>query len=238
MTKKKLSKKVIYTANLNGLNEADELKKIIAYGHAAKDNAELVPDIKPEAAELLGKTTIIDNKVTEHTNLMNQMKSLTEEINNLQAEAKNIVVDQWLPYVQENLSDDIEGGKKLGFGVRGLDNGTSPETIGKAAESHPVIIRIDMNVQLQHVLHIVNSETSKVKLPDDAEYLAVYRQIGGTPPIDIANMKEAGMAKRGKYASKFKAEDKGKIVYYILAYISKKTNEPLEMSPVYTAFVN
>ena len=78
MTKKKLSKKVIYTANLNGLNEADELKKITAYGQAAKENPELVPDIKPVATELLGKTTIIDNKVTEHTNLMNQMNPINK----------------------------------------------------------------------------------------------------------------------------------------------------------------
>ena len=236
MTKKKLNKKVIFTANLNGLSKADELKKITAYGQAVKDNTVLVPDILPVATELLSKVAIINTKIIAHTNLTKQLTSATEELNNLQQEVKNIVVDQWLPYVQENLSNDIEGAMELGFGVKGQS--TTVETKGKADESHPVIIRIDMNVQLQHTLHIVNSETSLPTRPDDAEYLAVYRQIGGVAPIDIANLKEAGIAKRGKYASKFNAEDKGKSVFYILAYISKKTLEPLEMSPVYSAIIN
>ena len=238
MTKKKLDKKVIYTANLGGLTEGDELLKITAYGQAVKDNPTLTTDIDPAATVLLAMTTAINAKFVERTNLMKQLKSLTEGINSQIDDARNIVLDNWLPFVQENHSDNIENGKKLGFGVKGQDNGTAPETKGKATESHPVIIRIDMNVHLQHKLHFVNSETSKPKMPKDAMDIAIYSQIGGVMPNDTANMKYDGPSTDNKFVKKFSADDLGKTVFYIVVYIGRKSKQPQGMSPVYSAVIN
>jgi len=223
MSKKTFKKKVIVTANFGGLNETETTEKAEGYGTAMKANPDIVAGIKPTAVELLEKVGNVKSIALEYAEIVKSLKSKTEEFHIAQQEVKDIIVNQWVGQVQTACGDDTKSIKLLGFGIKGDDNSTSDDVIGKAVESFPIINSITSKAHLIHVLDIKNSETCKRRLPKDAKQTNIYGQIGGTTaPNDVTKMINLGIASKGKYTQTFDPADFGKPVYYIPAYISKK----------------
>ena len=174
----------------------------------------------------------------ERTEMIKALKSKTTEIETAQDVLKDIIINKWVLQVQEACGNNTKNIILLGFGLKGVDNGTSDEVVGMAVDSHPMISGIDTKVHLQQKLHIINNVTGGIKLPNDAKQINVYGQIDGIAPNNISTMINFGIARRGKYLHDFDVADIGKIVYYIVAYINKKTLKPMEMSPVMSAYIS
>lgn len=237
-TKKKLSKKLIVTVNFDGLSEPKLGQKMTDMATAAQNNPTIVPGLTPTPASVLAKILARQTLLTQRDTLRASQKQNTEQIHQAETDLKNIFTDQWATQVQLAIGTDASKAKLLLFGVKGEDSGHSDVVVAKAANSHPMISRIDSNVHLQQTLHTNNSISGNNKLPDDAKQIDIYEQIGGTAPADIKLMTHVGIAKRGKFINHFEAADLGKTVFYIAAYIDKKTLKPLELSPVASAIVN
>jgi hypothetical protein len=205
---------------------------------AALSNTTMVPALNPTPAQVQAKSTNLNNLLIARDNLRAQQKQNTELIIKDEDDLTNIINSQWVPYIQQQIAGDISKAKLLNFGVKGIDDGHTDKQIDIAAESHPVISRIDENVHLQQTLHFINSRSGKNKLPKDAKQVDIYEQIGGTIPASIKTMTHAGIAKRGKFINHFDVADLNKVVYYIAVYIDKKTLLPLEQSPVASGIVN
>jgi hypothetical protein len=234
----KLVKKVIVTSNLKGKTETDLLKAVNDRIQAALNNTSIVPALNPTPAQMQTKTQNYATLLVTRDTLRAQQKQNTALILQAEADILNNINSQWVPYIQQQIAGDISKAKLLGFGVKGIDNGQADELVEKAAETHPIISRTDVNVHLQHALYITNSRSGKNKLPADAKHIEIYEQIGGTAPTSIKTMVHAGIAKKGKFINHFDDADLGKTVYYIAVYIDKKTLQPLEQSPVVSAMIN
>jgi hypothetical protein len=232
-----MTKKLIVTANLKGLPEANFVQKITGMVQAAQANPTVVSNLTPTAAVVLTKIQGFQGLLVTRDNLRKQQKQNTELILAAETDITNIITSQWAPQVQQAIAGDASKAKLLGFGVKGEDSGHTDNVVTKAAESHPIISRVDMNIHLQHTLHVVNSQSGHTKLPDDAKQIDIYEQIGGTAPADIKLMQHIGIVKKGKFINHFEAADMGKTVFYMAVYIDKKTLKPLELSPVVSAQV-
>ena len=235
---KKLNKKLIVTSNLKGKNRLQFVKAVNIKIKAATDNNAIVPDLDPTPVQMQAKSDNLSGLLSLHKSLQAQMKSVIEQISQAKDDITNDINSGWVPYVQKKIAGDESKAKLLGYGVKGIDNGHSDEVVGKASNSCPFISRIDVNVHLQHTVFILNTESGKKKLPDDARQVDIYVQIGGEPPIGIKSMTYLGQAYRGKFINNFETADAGKTVYYIAVYISKKTRKPLEESRVVSAMIN
>lgn len=238
MAKKKLKKKVVLTADLKGLTEADFVTKAETFVQGAIDNASVVPGLNPNTTVEQGKIDTYKNLLSKGETLKNQQKANTELIVATRADINNDIVSKWMPYAQAQVGDNIDLARALGYGIKGQRTAGTGINAEKAAESHPAITRIDEGVHLQHTLHTVNSHSGKNKLPPDAKHIEIYEQIGGTVPTGIKSMTRVGICKHGKFINHFTETDLGKTVYYIAVYVDKKSLMVLEQSPVESAIVN
>lgn len=236
-TKKKLFKKLIITTNFYGLSESELPIKMTGMATAALNNPWVVPGLYPAPDDVITLIQARQTLLIKRDLLLAEQKKITEQIHQADTNLKNIFTDLWANQLQQAIGGDESKAKLLGFGIKGVDSGHTSDVVGKAADSHPHITRIENNVHLQQTLHTFNSESGHNKLPADARQIDFYEQIGGTPPTDIKQMKHVGIAKRGKFINHFEAEDLGKTVYYIAVYIDKKTLKPLRQSPVVSATV-
>jgi hypothetical protein len=171
------------------------------------------------------------------------MKQITAQIHANDVNLTNIFVEQWAPLVKTAIGNDPVKAKLLGWGIKSFDSGHTPTSAALAKEiviaSRPEITRIDINVHLQHSIHIVNNISGKRRLPKGILRIDVYGQTGGTMPTDFSLMGRAlGQASRGKFVHAFTMADVGKIQYYIAVYIDKKTKQPVAQSPVASAMIN
>jgi len=235
---KKLVKKVIVTSNLKGLSETELVKAVNDKIQAALNNTSIVPALNPTPAQMQTKTQSLSALLVTRDTLKAQQKQNTALILQATSDILNNINSQWIPYIQQQIAGDISKAKLLGFGVKGIDNGQADVVAEKAADTHPVIARMDVNAHLQQTLHIINSRSGKNKLPPDAAQIEIYQQIGGTAPTGIKTMTHAGIAKKGKFITHFDVADLGKTVYYVAVYIDKKTLQPLEQGPVASAIIN
>ena len=238
MTQKKLVKIAEPTANLSGLNDGDFIVKADGYGQAMLNKPLIVPGIKPTAVELIAE--VDDWKVLqqEREQILKDSIAKTEEMAAKRSKINHIIAKEWLGQVQIACKGDIALYKELGYGTKGVDNGTSTEVVGKASESTPIITNIEINSYLQHKVHISNNMSMSEAVPADASALYLYEQIGGVEPLTTAGMQFLGAVKNAKFITEFQPEDLGKTVYYMAVYIDRKTNKPLTLSPVAKAVIN
>jgi len=239
MTKKVINKQVTVTANLTGLTDADFSSKTGGYGQAVTENILLLPTITPAGTVVTTKVGLLNTMFLDRDDIIKLLKAKTAEIAAAKAELNNIVVVQWVPQIQEACGGDPEKIKLIGFGIKGIDDGKAAVVVGMASGSHPIINYVDTKVHLQHTVSIINSLTGGRAVAKGASRTEVYMQIGGTvPPNDISKMSHVGAAKKGFRKVNFDISNLGNTVYYIAVYIDKKTGDPLEMSPVYSAFIS
>ena len=184
------------------------------------------------------KATTLDSLYATRDSLRQQQKTNTEQIIETQNDLVNSITSLWMPQVQQAIASDATKAKTLGYGIKSEDTGHTDNVVAKAADSHPMVNHVDINIHLQHTLHIINSISGHAKLPADANQIDIYEQLDGTAPTTIKGMQYLGIAKKGKFINHFDSTDLGKTVHYIVVYIDKKNLKPLEISPVVSTVVN
>ena len=237
-TQKVLNKMFILTSNLGKLAKGDFSKKARGYVTAMTSHPTYVPDLKPTVAEADIEVAKLETLHTKKGEIAKAGKANTADIKAQEKKVKKIITYEWMSQAQEALNGDESKAKELGYGVKGLDNGTSTPTIGKAKSSHAIVTKIETEVGLQHTVHLVNNETMSTILPDGVETLNFYEQIGGVSPISTDSMELLGIVKNGRYINSFQVADIGKTAFYIFCYTAKKTEKVLQMSPVFSAKIN
>jgi hypothetical protein len=240
----KLVKELILTANISELTEVEKLNKETAIANAHAANPTVVPGLTPTPSSVLTLINTQNGYYTQRETLREQLKQVTKLIHTGDENLNNIFVNQWRSQTQTAIGSDESKAKLLGWGIKNIDSGHTPTdaTVSKeiVLASLPVIIKIDLNSHLLHILHIRNNITGKRKLPAGILRIEIYGQIGGTLPTDYSLMgRSLGQASRGKFTTtQYPLADVGKVVYYIAVYISKKTKQPIAQSPVASAIIN
>ncbi|MEI6823445.1 MAG: hypothetical protein WCL51_16055 [Bacteroidota bacterium] len=238
MSKKKLIKKLVVTSNLHKLSKGKFSTKSKSIANALIANPTYVTNIDPLPETVLTEIQKFDDLGVNGKTLSDALKENSKCLIDQKGVILDMVNDNWIIQVQMAVKGDIAKVLKLGFGVKGVDNGTVPAIVGKVVDSHPIISQTDTNVHQQHTLHIINSETGSKKQPADAISTYIYQLIGTTAPSSINQMSYKGIVSKGKYINKFDSLDLGKVVYYIAIYVNKKTLELMEPSPVSSAIIN
>ena len=236
-TQKVLNKMFILTSNLGKLTSGAFAKKAKGYVTAMGSHPTYVPGLKPTVEDAEIEVAKLETLQETKGEIAKAGKANTADIKAQVKKVKKIITYEWMSQAQEALNGDESKAKDLGYGIRGIDNGTSAPTIGKAATSHAIVTKIETEVALQHTVHAVNNETMSSVFPEGVESLNIYEQIGGVSPISIEGMDMIGIVKNGKFINSFAVEDIGKTVYYILCYTDKKTGKILPMSPVFSAMI-
>ncbi len=243
MAKKVLSRKLILTADFTGLTLEEKLTKQANMAKAQTNNPLLVPGLNPTAAaveaDITALTDPISGLIHERGVIRAQEESLTLAINKAETAIKDIIVSQWMPQTQTALTGTTNAevnAALLLFGIKGQTSGHTPVTVAslsKTASSAPVIVKIDIDVHGQHILHVHNNITGKIGHPKDVLRVDIYAQTGGTAPANLAALVTngggwLGTTKRGKYINQFTvtAANQGKVEYYIAVYIEKATKKP------------
>jgi len=236
--KKLLNKMFILTSNLSGLAKGLFATTARGYVAAMGSHPTYIPNLKPTVEEADIEVTKLETLQITKGEIAKAGKANTADIKAQIIAVKKIITYEWMSQAQEALNGDESKAKDLGYGIRGIDNGTSAPTIGKAKSSHAIVTKIETEVSLQHTVHTVNNETMSTVLPDGVESLNIYEQIGGVSPISTDGMEMLGIVKNGRYINSFAVADIGKTAYYILCYIAKKTEKKLQMSPVFSAIIS
>jgi len=237
MADQNFNKDVIVVADLSGLSNKDKVEKIGVYGTLMTDNPLIVPNISPTGAILTTKVGLIEEMMLKHKTIEEVLIALTKEIKKQIKEASDIVVKEWVPQVQKACNGNIVDITTLGFGVKNSKVLITPATRGRITNSNPIISNIDTSTHLKHDIFVINSKTGKLAKPVDALQTNVYGQIGGVAPNDVNKMVTFGIIDRGNYLHEFDPADLGKPVYYMAAYLSKKTRKPVAVSPLFSAFI-
>ncbi len=237
---KKLIKKLIVVSGIAGLRLTDFVLKVGGFATAATANPTIAPDLDPTPVALKLSVDALEKKIEDRVELEKQVKAKTVAINNAVEEITTDINDGWCLQIQEAVNGDVEKVKLLGFSIKGEGTGgVSTEIVGRASSSNAIISSIDSNAHMEHTIHVINSANGSVGVPPDAKSINIYMQVGGTvPPNDIDKMTYLGTIKRGKFVKEFTQDDIGKTVYYIVVYISRKTEKPMRYSPVVSATVN
>jgi len=245
MSPKVVNKKIIVTANCDGLTEA-ELGKLfnkLQNGGANNCPAGLVLNPTPAAVET--KITARTALYTTRSGLEAQMKQNTKDIHTADSGLKTIFTDQWANEIQNFAGITVNQIEGMGFGIKGLEpQGLLVMDAARTATSAPVIIRIEIDIKGQHTLHVHNNITGKIGHPSDVLRVDIYGQTGGTAPTSLATLIAngggwLGSCKRGKYVNTFtvSAANQGKSEFYIAVYILKSTGKPAAQSVVESASI-
>ena len=237
MADQNFNRDVIVVADLSGLSNKDKVEKIGVYGTLMTDNPLIVPNISPTGAILTTKVGLIEEMMLKHKTIEEILIALTKEIKKQIKEASDIVVKEWVPQVHKACNGNIVDITTLGFGVKNSKVLITPATRGRITNSNPIISNIDTSVHLKHDIFVINSKTVKLAKLVDALQTNVYGQIGGVVPNDVNKMVTFGIIDRGNYLHEFDPADLGKPVYYMAAYLSKKTRKPVAVSPLFSAFI-
>ena len=232
-----LEKDVIVVADLSGIPAKQKVEKIGVYANLMTDNPTIVANISPTAAVLQTKVDLINAKFVKHKTMEEALMAFTKEINKDVKEASDVVVKEWVGQVSKACAGNILLIEKLGFGVKNTKVKLTTATRGRVTNSNPIISEVDSSVPNRHKIFVINSKTGKAGKPADALQTSVYGQIGGVTPNDVNKMITFGIIDRGVYIHDFDPADKGKVVFYIIAYISKKTKKAVAFSPVFMAYI-
>ncbi len=236
-SQKILNKMFILTSNIGKLTKRAFATKARGYVTAMGSHPTYVLNLTPTVADADIEVAKLEKLYDTKGEIAKAGKANTADIKAQEKVIKKIITYQWMSQAQEALDGDESKAKDLGYGIRGVDNGTSAPTIGKAKSSHAIVTKIETEVSLQHTVYAVNNETLSSVVPDGIGSLNVYEQIGGVSPVSTDSMDMLGVIKNGKFINSFVVEDIGKIAYYILCYTEKKTGKVLQMSPVFSAMI-
>ena len=199
-----------------------------------------VATVLPAPLTIKTKLGVIKGWGEEKKQASNLLKSINEKINAGVREVRIVINGPWCSQVEATPGITAAGVKLINMRVKGeVTDGVDTKVVGRASNSNPMIAKIETDVHMKHTIHIINSVSGKVGVPDDAESLIIYMQVGGVePPTDINKMTYLGKVKRGKYVNGFTQDDVGKTVYYICVYTEHKTEKAMTYSPVAIAVVN
>ncbi len=237
MTKKKLKKEVLVTANQSDLTESEFMTDSYDKIGAATDHSSIVTlDPLPAAVK-----TMLDGlaaKMSKKVALEQEHKSLTTEIHEGSDDVRKIFARQWAVQIETAIGDDYSQAQLFKFGIKNVDNGKTDNPLATAANSLPVITRILNDVEMQHTIFFLNSLTGNVAIPDGGDHIDVYEWTGeGMPPRDLKKLTYLGVAKYGKFVNIFAPDDKGKTIWYIAVYVSKKTKTANQLSVAESSIV-
>ena len=231
-----LNPKTIVTVLFKGLTFAEFLVKVKSMAQALVTYTGLFPTLNPTPANFQTEVNTLDTLETKEKNLVQQLKANTEAKNKQKKKVNDIAVN-YASQIQNTTGVTVENIKKVGFGVKGVDDQQAPDEV-KVANSKPTIEEIDQNRKLEHTLTIHNDITGKIGLPNDAKHADVYEFFGGAqPPVDIKKMTYLGAATRGKYTNHFLPDQVGQLVWYIVVYVPKKKGGVPEISNAVSATV-
>jgi len=234
MSKKKLVKKMIIVLLFYGLALEEKLQKMfnIATAHAA--NATLVTGLTPTPATILTKIAATRTLINNRDALLEQAKSITQEIIDNVDDLTNTYVSEWATLTQNSGITEANA-ILLGYSIKG-----KKEVVPFPAGSAPLVSTIDITVHNQHTIRIVNNLSGKSGLPPEVLRMDVYGQTGGERPADLAALIAngggyLGTAGRGKYVHKYTVAKAGDVEYYIIVYVDKVTKKPFAYSIVASA---
>ncbi|MHB8260537.1 MAG: hypothetical protein ACYDCN_02030 [Bacteroidia bacterium] len=245
-SKKVIVKKVVLTADFQGLTKEEKLSKETDMAKAQKDNPLLVPGLNPTAVSVQNRIIALTDP---NTGLIPELEAVRANektlVGQIDAEIKaieSIIVSEWMPQTQSAIGGDVNKAATLKFGVKGISGGKAQtitvDEMGRTIGSAPVIIRIDVIAGVQ-TLHVRNNITGKIGHGKNILRADVYGQTGGTMPTDLATLIAngggwLGTVKRGKFINPIAVTtgNKGKEEYYIVTYIDKITLKPVAYSIV------
>ena len=236
-TQKILNKMFILTSNISKLSKGLFATTARGFVTAFTTLSTYVPNLTPTVADADIEVSKLEALHVEKGEIKKAGKANTANIKKQEKVIKKIITYEWMSQTQDAIDGDESKAKDLGYGIKGVDNGTSTSTIGKAAKSHAIASTIETDVSSQHTVNVVNNETLSTVIPDGIECLNIYEQIGGISPVSTDSMELLGIVKNGKYINSFQVADKGKTVYYVFCYVEKKTEKKLGLSPVFSAVV-
>ncbi|MEI8203860.1 MAG: hypothetical protein WCH34_12640 [Bacteroidota bacterium] len=228
---------IIVVPKVSNLSDSDFIANIKAKANAQISHPLYVPLLDPLASVVLDKVNLIETKMDERTELLNQAQGKTKEINSGKKELVGIMNKKWAGQVQNACGDNTAKIKELAFSYK-KEHTPEPPNV----ESIPVCDRIVTNVPGMHILWITNNISKKKALPSGILRTDIYGQTGGTAPADLTQLIAngggyLGEADKGKFINTLPGGNKGKIEYYILVYILKKTKKPFSYSIVYSAVI-
>ncbi len=240
MAKKKiLIKEMEVVAGMSGTPIGTQLKTADAICDAiiANPDIAIVKPIAPNVKTMIASVFLME---IERNEFLKKVNSLTDKIFAGTREIRVIINSQWCSQVQATPGITAADILLLGLKIKGEGaGGVQAKVVNKISISNPLISKIESNTHMHHTVHVINSAKGNRGLPPDAISINVYIQIGGTTlPTDIDKMTYVGKIINGKINKEFSPEDVGKIAYYIVVYIDRKTNEPMIYSPVASALIN
>ncbi len=228
---KKLKKKLILVLAFRALTLPEKLQKMmdIALAHIAKPS---YVTLNPLPAAVKTQIEAAQTLYTEREALLEQYKSKTQELHDVEDVLNNTYVDNWLTQTQAATGMTAARAKELGYKVKG-----DKEKVVLPENSAPAISRISINVHGQHTLYFLNTLSGKVGLPEGVLRIDLYGQTGGTRPADLAALIAngggyLGQASRGKFVYTFNVTKPGDLEYYIAVYVDKTTKKPIRFSVV------
>ncbi len=229
--------KVKLTPNVSKLGEDDFESESGAIIAAVGTHATVVPGLNPTPAAMQDKWDDRKDIKLKKKDLLDQVKQCDADLEVARIDITNNLTDDWAPQIQKIIAGDVGKAHLLRFHIIGSN--PPPPT---PEESTPLCTRIDINISGKHTLHIIDNLTQKKALPKDILRTDVFAQTAGTTPTNLAEMitnggGRIGEAYKGKFVHELPAGNKGKIEYYILVYISKKTRKPFSYSIVYSATI-
>src|ERR1017187_9275376 len=122
---RKLSKKIILTANFRNQTEGEKLRKIGDIAAFNSDNPTIVPALDPPAATVSSKVATIRDLITERDVMRGVLQGFTQQIHDDIDELKNICIDQWMSQTQTAIGGDVSKATLLGWGIKGISAGHS-----------------------------------------------------------------------------------------------------------------
>ena len=231
-----LNPKTIVTVLFKGLTFAEFLVKVKAMAQTLVTNSGLFPTLNPAPSSFQTEVNNLDTMETKEKNLIQQLKANTEAKKKQKKKVNDIAV-AYATQIQNTTGVTVENIKKVGFGVKGVDDLQAPDEV-LVSNSKPTIEEIDQNRHQEHTLTIHNDVTGKIGLPADAKHVDVYEFFGGAqPPTDIKKMTYLGTASRGKFTNHFLPDQVGQVVWYIVVYVPKKKGAVAEISKAVSATV-
>jgi hypothetical protein len=218
---KQLKKKLIVTANLDNLKEADFCSKANSIINAHLHNPTYVPGLTPPATDMETESQAIEDMILHRSRLEAELKATNVSIREQVRKIKNVIVSEWAPQVQNAVGNDESKVKGLGYGIKGKYNGKSLPTYNMT-NSYPMILRVEFRSTERQMIFVRNNNLKGRKLPHDAKRLDLYMAFGENAPLDYREMIYLGEVTGGKFFNEFKPEDVGKWVWYVAVYIGRK----------------
>ncbi len=145
---------------------------------------------------------------------------------------KDSINDGWLKKIQRIANGNIDFITSLALDIKGM--GTPPNK-KRFGSTWPDVLSADQNTVMRLELGIIASDVLSRGKVYGAASIGCLRQIGGTvPPMrnDHPSMELTTSFSKMKFKDKFKAEDVGKIAYYIFFWVDTDGNRGPE-SPVF-----